>query len=253
MKLTGNTILITGGGTGIGLALAKSFLERDNRVIVCGRRQDKLDAACASTPGLRAYRCDVSDPGERQALLEAIERDGDRVNVLFNNAAVMRTYDLADPEHLDLDKIHDDIRVNFLAPIALTKLFLPMLRHQPDPVIVNVSSPGGIVPLSNVPVYSACKAALHSFTRSLRFQLGDAVEVIELFPPAVDTEIMDKVEIDKISAEACVEESMRRLERGGREIWVGNGRVIPWLHRIAPHWTDVLANRGLTVARDARP
>lgn len=252
MQLRGNTILITGGGTGIGLGFAQRFLARDNRVVVCGRRQDRLDEACARHPGLRAYRCDVSLADERQQLFEAMARDGYRPNVLFNNAAVMRTYDLACPESLDLDKIHADLRTNFLAPVAMIQLFLPVLRGQRNAAIVNVSSPGGVVPLANVPMYSASKAALHSFSRSLRHQLAGEIEVIDLFPPSVDTEIMDNVHVKKISAEACVDEAMRRLARGGDEIWLGEGRVVPWLNRLAPRWMFALVNRGMKVARDAR-
>jgi uncharacterized oxidoreductase len=234
MKLSGNTILITGGGTGIGLALAGAFAERGNTVAICGRRQEKLDEACRLYPGLRAYRCDVSDAGDRQRLLEAITRDGLSINVLVNNAACMRRYDFSALPAPSLEQVRRDIETNFMAPIEMIHLLLPMLRRGEAPTIVNVNSPGGVVPVAGVLVYCASKAALVSFSRSLRRQLAGEVRVLTLFPPSVETEMMERVELPKISVEKCCKEMMRRLAGDDDEIWIGQARLIPILARLMP-------------------
>jgi uncharacterized oxidoreductase len=243
MKLTDNTLLITGGGTGIGLGLAEAFLARDNRVLVCGRRQEKLDQARDALPGLQTYRCDVSDAAERGRLFQAIEADGLRPNVLVNNAACMRRYDLGEPESLDIEALRQDIQTNLAAPIEMVQLFLPVLRQQAGATVINVSSPGGLVPVAEVPIYCASKAALHSFTLSLRHQLAGCVEVIEVYPPSVDTEMMNGVQLDMISLEDFTRDLMRRLAKGDREIWIGQARYLPFMHRLAPGKTFRLVNR----------
>jgi uncharacterized oxidoreductase len=245
MKMSGNTILITGGATGIGLAMAEGFLQRNNRVAICGRRQDKLDEACRKLPGLRAYCCDVADAGQREELHAALLRDDFSPNVLVNNAAVMNYYDLSagTPGHLnnpgnpapfDMARVATDVATNLLAPIALNQMFLPLLTRHSDPVIINVTSPAGLVPIWHVPIYSASKAALNSYTRSLRYQLQGRVEVIELYPPTVDTEMTTQESLHKISLAAFTREMFQRLEQGGPAIWVGGGRYLKWIYRISP-------------------
>jgi uncharacterized oxidoreductase len=242
MNLSGNTILITGGATGIGLALAQDFLERNNRVIICGRRQEKLDEAREASPGLIAFRCDISDESDRRSLLENLKRDGLAINVLINNAAVLRTYDLSKSENLDLACAERDLQINFFGPVTLTHLLLPMLEEQPDPVIINVSSPGGVLPLAKLPFYCASKAALNAYTNSLRHQLDGRVKVITLFPPSTDTSMMKGIELRLVSTEKFVIETMRRLATGREEIWIGEGRILPWLVRIAPKLTFKFIN-----------
>ncbi len=242
MKLSGNTILITGGATGIGLVMAQGFLERDNRVIICGRRQEKLDEACEGTPGLIAYRCDISDENDRRNLLENLKRDGHAINVLINNAAVLRAYDLSQPEKLDLVTAEHDLGINFFGPVTLTTLLLPLLMQQSDPVVLNISSPGGVVPIAKLPFYCASKAALDTYTDSLRHQLAGRVKVITLYPPTTDTPMMNGIELPMVSTQKFIKEAMRRLASNRTEIWMGDGRVLPWLVRIAPKLTFKLVN-----------
>jgi len=253
MKLSGNTVLITGGATGIGLAMASSFLGEGNTVLICGRRQEKLAAALKRYPKLRTYRCDISDPEDRAQLLECLQNEGCIPNVLINNAAVMRTYDLADAANLKLEKVRSDLDANFLSPVALINLFLPLLRKQLHPTIINVLSPLAHVPVANVPFYSASKAALHSYTQSLRSQLHGQVEVIEIYPPSVDTEMMNHVSIHKVSVDEFNKELMERLRNHGDEIWVGEGRHVRWLTRLFPKATYKLINKSTKVSRTARP
>ncbi len=227
--------------------MAEAFLLRDNKVLICGRRQEKLDEACAKHPGLRAYRCDVSCSEERGRLLEALERDGCIPNVLINNAAMMRQYDLTDSARVDWEQVQQDIQTMLLAPAGLVHRFLPHLMNQSNSTIINVTSPLGVVPVAKFPFYSASKAALNSYTKSLHLQLQGKVEVITLFPPSVDTEMMDSVSIHKISVHEFIAELMTRLERGGEEIWIGEGRHIRWMNRLAPKSTHKLVNRSMKV------
>ncbi len=245
MKPTGNTVLITGGGTGIGLAVAKLLADKGNHVIVCGRRQEKLDEAKQATPELETHQCDVSEAEAREHLFETIRSNGHSVNVLINNAAIMRHYDLEDPESLDLDTIKRDIETNLLSVIALSTMFLPSLREQDGATIVNVSSPGGVVPVTGVPIYCATKAALHSYTMSLRYSLGDSVKVIEVYPPSVDTEMMSSVKLPTITCEDFAKRLLPRLEKGQEEIWVGEANVLKVLARLSVKRTLPFINRAV--------
>ena len=188
MDLTGNTILVTGGASGIGLAFARRFLDANNIVIICGRRESKLREAQQAHPGLEARVCDLARPSEREALVSWATREFRSLNVLINNAGIQRRVRLEEQE--PWGDTGEEIAINLEAPIHLTRLLLPHLVHQPRPAIVNVTSGLAFAPLARTPVYSATKAALHSFTLSLRHQLaGTPVKVIEIAPPAVDTDL----------------------------------------------------------------
>jgi uncharacterized oxidoreductase len=190
MQMTDNTILITGGASGIGLALAAAFLARGNRVIIAGRRQAALDAAVAAHPGLHAYVLDVEDPAAIRAFAARITRDHPALNVLVNNAGIMRAEDLTAPP-TDLTDAEATIATNLLGPIRLSAALLPHLRAQGRATIINVTSGLAFVPLAMTPTYSATKAALHSYTMSQRHQLRDTgIAVLELAPPMVQTDLM---------------------------------------------------------------
>jgi uncharacterized oxidoreductase len=188
MKLTGNTILVTGGASGIGLALARRFLDAGNTVIACGRREDKLREARERHPGLATRVCDVAQPGHREALIRWAAKEHPAFNVLVNNAGIQRRLRLSDQE--DWAATREELAINLEAPIHLTRLALPHLATRADAAVVNVTSGLAFVPLARTPVYSATKAAMHSFTVSLRHQLKDStIGVIEIVPPAVDTDL----------------------------------------------------------------
>ncbi|MDQ3799442.1 MAG: SDR family NAD(P)-dependent oxidoreductase [Acidobacteriota bacterium] len=189
MQLSGNTILITGGASGIGYAFAERFLAAGSEVIICGRREDKLREAKEKHPQLHTRVCDVADEQERIALFDWATSEFPRLNVLVNNAGIQRHLNLTESE--DWQRTRSEIAINFDAPVHLSRLFLPhLLDGREKPAILNVTSGLSFVPLANVPVYCATKAALHSFTLSLRYQLRETpVEVIEIIPPAVDTDL----------------------------------------------------------------
>lgn len=188
MKLTGNTILITGGASGIGLAFAERFLSAGNEVIICGRREDKLLEVKEKHPQIHTRVADVADEKERIELYEWAAGEFPGLNVLVNNAGIQRRQKLTETE--DWTQTRQEIAINLDAPVHLSRLFVSHLRQKENSAILNVTSGLSFVPLANVPVYCATKAALHSFTLSLRYQLRETpVEVVEVIPPAVDTDL----------------------------------------------------------------
>ena len=169
MKLINRTILITGGSSGIGLELARQLLARGNEVIITGRDQHKLDAAQQALPGLHVIKSDVSDPGAIAALSETVIGQFPTLDTLINNAGIMRNLNLNKSN--GLQEVTQEIDINLSGPIRMVQQFLPHLKTRKQALIVNVSSGLAFVPLPISPVYCAAKAALHSFTQSLRIQL----------------------------------------------------------------------------------
>jgi len=189
MKVKNNTVLITGGATGIGFALAETLVRAGNTVVVCGRRQNKLEEAKRKLPQIYIRTCDVSKEEERKALFNWVKDNFKDFNVLVNNAGIQRMVDLKKGAR-DLMIGENEIEINLVAPIYLSAHFIPLLMKQKEAAIVNVSSGLGFVPIASMPVYCATKAAIHSFTISLRHQLKNtSVNVFEVVPPAVDTEL----------------------------------------------------------------
>jgi uncharacterized oxidoreductase len=188
MNLDGNTVLVTGGASGIGFGLAERFVQAGSTVIICGRREGKLAEAQAACPGLHTRICDVADASEREALFTWATNNFPDVNVLINNAGIQQRINLQDPTVWD--DIQREIAINLTAPIHMASLFIPHLRARPHAAILNVTSGLAFSPMAMMPVYGATKAAMHSFTLSLRRQLSDAgVTVVEVIPPAVDTDL----------------------------------------------------------------
>lgn len=187
MKTTGNTMLITGGGSGIGRELARRFNALGNTVVVAGRRQESIEATIAGRQDMHAMVLDVDDPDAITDFAGRVLAEHPRLNVLINNAGIMRRENLANTR--DLHDTEQTIVTNLLGPIRLTNALTDHLVSQPDAAIVSVSSGLAFVPLVGTPTYNATKAALHSYTLSLREQLKDKVEIIELMPPAVQTEL----------------------------------------------------------------
>lgn len=187
MRDSGNTILVTGGSSGIGRALAQRFHDLGNGVIVTGRRRDALDATIAGRQRMSAYVLDVIDAGAIQTFAQRVLSEHPGLNALINCAGIMRWEDIA--VERELGDAEETVITNLLGPIRMTNALVTHLNGQPDAVIVNVSSGLAFVPLAVAPTYSATKAAIHSYTVSLREKLKGKVEVIELVPPAVQTEL----------------------------------------------------------------
>ncbi len=190
MKTNGNTIFISGGGSGIGRELARAFHRLGNKVIIAGRRAQALDETALDYPGISKYVVDVRDPLSIGHLVATMLSEHPDLNVLVNNAGIMRKEDLAG-QAPDGNDAEEAVETNLLGPIRLTNALLPHLRQQVASTVINVTSGLAFVPLVATPTYCATKAALHSYTISLRQQLRNtAIEVIELIPPGVQTDLM---------------------------------------------------------------
>jgi uncharacterized oxidoreductase len=229
MKTTGNTILITGGGSGIGRGLAEAFHALGNQVIIAGRRKQALDATTAANPGMASLTLDIENPAAIRSFAAELAKRYPALNVLINNAGIMRVEKLQ-AQQADLADAESTIATNLLGPIRLTAALLPLLQKQPHSAIMNVSSGLAFVPMAPTPTYCATKAAIHSYTQSLRYQLrGSTTEVLELIPPYVATdllngasdprampldkflaEVMEILKTQPTAAEICVE-TVKRL------------------------------------------
>lgn len=187
MQISGNTILITGGGSGIGRALAEAFHAEGNQVVIAGRRREKLDEAAAANPGMKTAILDIENEGAIQTFAEQIKRDYPSLNVVIQNAGIARMEDLFKGKVADAEAM---VTTNLLGPIRLTAALLPLLLKQPKAAVMTVSSGLAFLPLALSPTYCATKAAIHSYTQSLRYQLRNtSVQVLELIPPYVQTEL----------------------------------------------------------------
>ncbi|TBZ99931.1 SDR family oxidoreductase [Rhizobium leguminosarum] len=226
MKLSGNTILITGGATGIGFALAQRLSEKGNHVIICGRSEAALLKAQEDVPALITRICDVANGESRRSMVEWLKAEHPALNVVVNNAGVQHRRDFnADPA---IDTLDQEVAINLTAPIHLIAELLATLRQQEHAFIINVSSGLAFSPMADVPVYCATKAAIHSFTLSLRHQLkSTAIRVIEVAPPIVDTALGGGTRSEgtasrmMVSSEEFAADALAQLEADKDEILVG--------------------------------
>jgi uncharacterized oxidoreductase len=188
MQISGNTILITGGGSGIGRALAEAFHAEGNKIVIAGRRKKLLDETVAANPGMKAAILDIANGDAIRSFAEQIRNAYPALNVVIHNAGIMKLESLKNGAPADAEAI---VATNLLGPIWLTAALLPLLEAQPQAAIMTVSSGLAFVPMAMTPTYCATKAAIHSYTQSLRYQLADtSVQVLELIPPYVQTELM---------------------------------------------------------------
>jgi uncharacterized oxidoreductase len=241
MRLEKRTVLITGGTSGIGLELAKQLLERDNTVIITGRDQEKLDATKRALPGVHLFKSDVSNPGAITALHESVLAQFPALDTLVNNAGIMRNLKLS--QDRDLNDVTREIEINLSGSVRMVQQFLPHLLTRKGALIVNVSSGLAFVPFPVSPVYCATKAAIHSFTQSLRVQLeGTSVTVIELAPPAVETpllrgEFAEEMKNQKgMDVKILAHRAISGIEAGNLEIRPGLSNVLKAMSRIAPQF-----------------
>jgi uncharacterized oxidoreductase len=227
MQLAGNTVLITGGSSGIGYAMAEAFLEAGSKVAICARGEERLMEAHAKHPALRIRVCDVSREDDRKSLLTWVEQRLPDLNVLVNNAGIQRDIDFTRgiAEFLSGE---NEIRINLEAPVTLTGMLVPLLAMNRNPVLINVSSGLGFVYAAAMPVYSATKAGIHAFTMAMRLQLAKVgIKVFEVVPPPVNTNLNAEGRAKRggytpdLTAEDFVAAVMKDLEADVPEIGYG--------------------------------
>ncbi|PIF46963.1 putative oxidoreductase [Chryseobacterium sp. 52] len=228
MNITNNTILITGGGSGIGLEIAKA-LHPSNKVIIAGRNKEKLDAAAEGLENVFTIQADITNESDTDRLIEEIKVNFGELNILINNAGHAYAYTLSDSSDT-YSKAVAEFETNYFAPIRLTEKLLPLLQQQENAAVVNVTSIVAFAPGSHVPTYSDSKAALHSYTKLLRYELAKdtSVKVFELMPPLVNTDF--SVEIggreNGIPPSEVAESFVKGLVEDTYEIRVGNTEVL---------------------------
>jgi uncharacterized oxidoreductase len=241
MKLTNNTILITGGASGLGYEFATQLVALGNSVIITGRDQAKLDQAKQRLPGLHTFQSDVSQPEAIVQLYQQVTRQFPMLNVLINNAGEMRKLNLNDPD-FDLMNLTREIDINLSGPIRMVQQFLPHLKQQSTAAILNVSSGLAFVAFPLSPIYGATKSGLHSYSQSLRVQLKQTnVRVFELIAPAASTPMNDKfLAVDGFDAgsmmapEMIVAAALHGMKKDQPEIYPGIAQILKLMSRIAP-------------------
>jgi uncharacterized oxidoreductase len=238
MKPAQHVVLITGGATGIGFALAKKFHAAGNRVTIAGRSERALAAAAAALPGVTTCVADIAQSVGRERLLEAHPD----ITVLVNNAGIQVNGLIAELPRDDLER---ELNVNFLAPVMLCRDFLPLLLERDSAVIINISSGLALVPKQDAAMYCASKAALHSFSKALRWQLeGSRVKVFEVLPPAVDTAMNAGRGRGKISPSQAAEEFWHSFVADRYEINIGKTKLLAVLNRVSPFIAEKILRHG---------
>ena len=234
MKRSGNTVLITGGGTGIGLALVEIFLKEGNEVIICGRTKANLDDAQKRFPKLNTIVADLSNTIGREVLKNEIHSRFPKLNVLVNNAGIFSVTDLMQPTYIAT--LESELATNLIAPVALIQQLLPILEKQKEATIVNVTTGYVFIPSAQSSSYSASKVGLRAVTQGLRFRLRKtaAIRVVEVIPPAVDTQMNKGKNIALLSTELFAQKVFKGLINGDEEIIVGLSKLAKLLSRIAP-------------------
>lgn len=241
MKLDGNKILITGGNKGIGLALAKKFLKLNNQVIITGRNENDLAIVKKEFPEIFTVKCDLTNKEALDRLVLYIKNEHSDLNVLFNNAGAQYNYIFAEEQEV-LHKIEYETNINFLAPVKLTALLLPILERNNNTAIVNVSSALAIVPKKTAPIYCANKAAIHIFSKTLRLQLNE-VKVFEVIPPLIDTAMTKGRGKGKISPEKLADEFIIAFEKNKYEVRIGKTKLLLLINRFMPKLANRIINK----------
>lgn len=216
MKTTGNTILITGGSAGMGLEMARQFVANGNKVIITGRNEKRLQEAAAQLGNVTAIAFDVTKESDVNNLVKRINNDFPDLNILINNAGQAYAYNLSEDGDV-YSKASHEMQTNYLSVIRITEKLLPLLRNQKESAIINVSSIAAFAPNSYISTYSATKAALHSYTQSLRLALSEtSVKVFELMPPLVNTEFSSEIGGERGIAPSVVAEDVLDALAGNR-------------------------------------
>ena len=238
MNLNGNTILLTGGTSGIGFALLHKFYSLDNKLIVVGRNEPKLKEIERDFNGARTIHCNLADTSSVLRLIKICKHNHPDINILINTAGVQHNYIFGKDEP-DFDNIQNEITVNLISPLQLCFAFIPLLQKHIESAIINVSSGLAFAPKASAPVYCGTKAAIHILTKALRYQLEQSnVKVFEIIPPLVDTPMTAGRGKGKISPEQLVDEFIVNLAKDKFESNIGKTKYLRILQRLSPLLAD---------------
>ncbi|MNI08039.1 putative oxidoreductase [compost metagenome] len=244
VKLSDHTVLITGGASGIGLALAEQFIRNDNQVIIVGRDENKLKRLKSQYPHITTYACHVEVVEQLNLLVQQLYDNHPELNVLINNAGVQYNYSFMDPSHTT-HQIEQEIAINLTAPVLLISKLLPLLDRQPQAAIVNVSSGLGLVPKKSAPVYCGTKAGLHMFTKALRYQLESTnIQVFEIIPPVVDTDMTKGRGRNKITPDQLAVEFLSYFQKNRYEVPIGKVKLLNLINRWYPALAEKILKNG---------
>lgn len=243
MRLQGNKILITGATAGIGEALLNKFLSLDNQVIAVGRNEQKLQELTQQDERITTFACDISKAEDLDKLIMFIEQKHQDTNIVINNAGIQYNYHFAEEPQL-MGKIEREINVNFLAPLELIALLLPILETNDNAAIVNVSSGLGLVPKMQAPVYCGTKAGIHIFTKALRYQL-EHTKVFEIIPPLVDTQMTAGRGKGKITPEQLADEFIKAFQKDKFEVNIGKVKLLKFVNRLFPALAEKIMKKGV--------
>ncbi|MEO8533713.1 MAG: SDR family NAD(P)-dependent oxidoreductase [Flavobacterium sp.] len=233
MKKNGNTILITGGSAGIGLALAEKFLNEGNEVIICGRTKATLDKVQKRLPKINTIVADVSLQVGREVVTNEITNRFPKLNVLVNNAGIYSITDFNDTNYIS--NLEAQLATNLVAPIALMQQLLPILEKVSEATVVNITSGYVFIPSAQSSGYSASKSGLRAITQGLRFKLRNSkIKVVEVIPPAVDTQMNKGKNLDLMTTAQFAERTFKGLVNNQEEIVIGISKVGKLLSRLAP-------------------
>jgi len=242
MKLTNNTILITGGSNGIGLELAKQLLNLGNTVIITGRTQSRLDDVKKKYPALHIFQSDAGKASDIKSLYDIVTKQFPELNILINNAGIMRKLNLHETS-MDLENINQEIAINLSGPVRMVNQFLNHLKTKKQAAIINVSSGLAYVPFAISPVYSATKAGVHFYTQTLRIQLKNTnVVVFELMPPLTNTDLQnafspeDMKGVVSMEVDKMVQVAIKGIGNDTLEIRPGQSNMLRIMSRVAPQF-----------------
>lgn len=241
MNATNNTILITGGTSGIGLELGKAFLKQGNKVILLGRNEKKLEKL--NTQGFTTIKCDLQDQKEIESAVLEIQNRYPDLNILFNYAGIQHNYHFADAV-IPLDKIREEIEINVTAQMIFTQLMIPVLADKERAYIINTTSGLAYFPKSDGLVYSASKAAMQSFTKGLKYALKNSnIKVMEFIPPVTDTGMTSKRNEKKMPAEILIKKMMPQILKERSAATIGSIRILKWIAFFAPGLTNKILSK----------
>jgi len=235
MKLENNTVLVTGGSSGIGLELSKVLIQKGNKVIICGRSNEKLSKAKIQEPKLTTYQCDLSNSRECADFSKIISENHPDLNILINNAAIVNKTDFLSTDGI-IEMAESEMETNFMAPLRLIHFLNPILQKNNNPAIINITTGLVYTPRADYPFYNATKAALHSFTQVLRKQTENSkIKIVEVMFPAVNTP-WHKGKPPKIAIPTykAVNEMLKGLDKNKKEIRVAGAKMLYMVSRIAP-------------------